>query len=194
MTQSILVSFFRRKQILVVISIITIIYFKTYIFNFFIEYKVYDISLPKYKVENVEFEKVINDYCDSKEILSIYDVVSTSLTITSQVLTFSSSTKSNNPNILTESKNAHCVGYANYFSTVCNYLLSNYEINSDWVAIPKRGQIYFCGFNIHNYLGSSTFVKDHDFVCIKNISSNELCLWVDPSLYNFTYINYISIK
>lgn len=190
--------FFRNKNLrfiifTCVISIIGFISLKAYVYNFFIEYKVYYTELPAYKVENIDLKKFIDDNCEGKSRLTVDDIVSKSMKLTKNALSFSTELNSNNPNVLINNDNAHCVGYATFFSAVCNYLIEREQLNSKWIAKPERGELYFLGINIHKYLGSSSFVRNHDFVCIENLSDQTENIYVDPSLYEFTLIERVRI-
>jgi hypothetical protein len=94
------------------------------------------------------------------------------------------------PNKLIYSKTAHCVGYASFFATTCNYLFKKYNLSDNWTAKPQIGQLYFLGTNIHKYFKSS-FFKDHDFVTIENKTTGKIYA-VDPTLNDYLFIDFIS--
>jgi hypothetical protein len=73
------------------------------------------------------------------------------------------------------------------------YCIEREQLNSKWIAKPERGELYFLGINIHKYLGPSSFVRNHDFVSIENLSDQNENIYVDPSLYEFTLIERVSI-
>jgi hypothetical protein len=72
-----------------VISIIGFISLKAYVYSFFIEYKVYSTELPSYKVENIDLKKFIDDNCEGKFRLTVDDIVSKSMKLTKNTLSFS---------------------------------------------------------------------------------------------------------
>ena len=132
-------------------------------------------------------DKKLIDYIDS----SIYNqtnpeieqIVKCGLSITSRQLNFTANKNDIDPNKLITSKTAHCVGYASFFATTCNYLLKRYNLADRWTAKPQIGQLYFLGTNIHKYF-NSTFFKDHDFVTIENKKTGEI-LAVDPTVNDY---------
>ena len=122
----------------------------------------------------------------------IEDIVKLGLSITSKKLNFSADKNDIDPNRLISSKTAHCVGYASFFATTCNYLLDKNNLTNKWTAKPQVGQLYFMGTNIHKYFNSSFFI-DHDFVTIENQTTGEIFA-VDPTVNDYLNIDFISYK
>jgi len=122
----------------------------------------------------------------------IEDIAKLGLSITSKQLNFSADKNDIDPNRLISSKTAHCVGYASFFATTCNYLLDKYNLANKWIAKPQVGQLYFLGTNIHKYFNSS-FFKDHDFVTIENKTTGEIFA-VDPTVNDYMNIDFITYK
>ena len=91
-------------------------------------------------------------------------------------------------------KSSHCVDYAEYMTSLCNYLIELNDLEHEWTAIHKRGYVYLGSINIHNYLGDNKFTQDHDFVCIENKFNKLENICVDPSLYEFTLIDRIRVQ
>jgi hypothetical protein len=127
-----------------------------------------------------------------KKDTTIKYIIRQSLSATSQKLNFTASNNDTDPNKLINSKTAHCVGYASFFSTTCNYLLHKNNLSKNWVAKPQIGQLYFFGTNIHKYF-SSTFFKDHDFVTIENKTTGEI-FNVDATVNDYLGIDFITFK
>jgi hypothetical protein len=96
------------------------------------------------------------------------------------------------PNKLLISKHANCIGYAAFFSTVCNSLLEKNNLDQQWIAKPLIGQLYFLDKNIHPYF-KSAFFKDHDFAVVKNKETGKVFA-VDPSLNDYTGIDFVSYQ
>ena len=116
-------------------------------------------------------------------------IINRGLRITSKQLNFTAEKNDNDPNKLINSRTAHCVGYAAFFATTCNYLLKKYGLDDQWNARPQMGQLYVFDRNIHKYL-NSPFLKDHDFVTIENKTTGEKFA-VDPTLNDYLGINLI---
>ena len=120
----------------------------------------------------------------------VRQIIDLALGITSQQLNFTAENNANDPNKLIYSRTAHCIGYAAYFATTCNYLLMKNGLDGQWVARPQIGQLYVLGINIHTYL-DSPFLKDHDIVIIENKATGEI-LAVDPAINDYLGIDFIS--
>jgi hypothetical protein len=103
-------------------------------------------------------DKILTDYIDANNDtqtdLDIEQIIKLGLSITSSQLTFTADKNDTDPNKLITSKTAHCVGYATFFATTCNYLLDKYKLSYTWIAKPQVGQLYFLGTNIHKYFKS----------------------------------------
>ena len=145
-----------------------------------------------YEITNDELKEYIKENRIKKESTDVEDIIKASLALTSRTLYFSFSGVDNNPNRLMHSKTANCIGYAAFFSLVCNYHLEEYNLSEEWIAIPKVGQLSAFGVNIHNYIDNK-FFKDHDFVIIENKVTKEAYA-VDPSMYDYLYIEYVTLK
>ena len=141
-------------------------------------------------------EKKLIDYIDTKnegkKDIDIDGIIKLALAATAQQLNYTASNNNNDPNNLIDSKTAHCVGYASFFATSCNYLLKKHNLSGNWVATPQIGQLYFLGINVHKYFDSA-FFKDHDFVILVNKTTGEL-LAVDPSVNDYLDIGYVTYR
>jgi hypothetical protein len=165
-------------------------YFREWFYNHLITYKTIGVR-QTYKATNSVFKEYID-----KPILSskpdIYQIVETSLEMTASKLNFTTGKNDFDPNGLVISETAHCVGYANFFTTACNNLLTKHNLSDEWKASTQIGQLYILENNIHDYF-NSPFLKDHDFVTIENKITGEV-IAVDPSLYDYFHIDYINFK
>jgi hypothetical protein len=121
---------------------------------------------------------------------NISQIIKLGLSITSEELNYSMYRSDIDPNKLVHSKTAHCVGYASFFASTCNYLLKKNNLAATWTAKPHVGHLYVFGSNIHQYFNSS-FFKDHDFVTIENKITGELFA-VDPTVNDYLCIDFIS--
>ncbi|GAA4410510.1 hypothetical protein GCM10023187_35200 [Nibrella viscosa] len=139
-------------------------------------------------------DKKLTDYIDTntneQTAPDIKQLVELSLSITSRQLNFTANKNDIDPNKLITSKTAHCVGYASFFATTCNYLLKRYNMADRWIAKPQIGQLYFLKINIHKYFNSA-FFKDHDFVTIENKKTGEIFA-VDPTVNDYLRIDFIT--
>lgn len=145
-----------------------------------------------YEIKKDQLAQYINENCIEKDSVSIEEIIKTSLSLTSKTLNFTTSKNDCDPNQLINSRSANCMGYAAFFSTVCNYQLKKHHLAGQWTAQPVIGQLYVFGTNIHHYF-SSPFFKDHDFVIIKNKATREIYS-VDPSIHDYLYIDFITLK
>jgi hypothetical protein len=132
----------------------------------------------------------IDSIIDKQADPDIEQLIKLGLSITSRRLNFTANNNDIDPNKLIYSKSAHCVGYAAFFATTCNYIFQKYNLPDSWIAKPQIGQLYFLGTNIHKYFKSS-FFKDHDFVTIENRITGEIYA-VDPVISDYLFIYFIT--
>jgi hypothetical protein len=137
-----------------------------------------------------DLTNLIDANFDNRKDPKIEQIIKLGQSITSKQLNFTISNNDIDPNKLLTSKTAHCVGYATFFATTCNYLLLKYGLNNKWTAKPRIGQLYFLGTNIHKYFNTS-FFKDHDFVTVENNETGEI-IAVDPTINDYLYIDFIT--
>lgn len=143
-----------------------------------------------YKVIDDQLATYINTNTNDVDFSEIQEIIRTGLSITADQLTFTAENNHNDPNKLIVSKTAHCVGYAYFFATSCNYLLEKYNLSSDWLATPHKGQLYLLGVNVHKYF-DSPFFKDHDFVIVENLRTGERYA-VDPTVNDYLWIDLVT--
>lgn len=77
----------------------------------------------------------------------------------------------------------HCVGYAQVYSTICNYAFKVNKIKG--YAKPVVGYVKWNGINLNKFSRFlpgkwKSFTKDHDFVEVEY--ENDFKLYVDPLL------------
>src|SRR5690606_28082663 len=123
---------------------------------------------------------------------NVEQIIKLSLSLTSNQLNFTFEKNDNDPNLLIISKTAHCVGYAHFFATTCNYLLEKHGFSADWLATSRVGQMSFIGIDVHQFF-NSPFFRDHDFVVIENLKTGEKFA-VDPSVHDYLGIDFISYR
>ncbi|MEN7551794.1 hypothetical protein AAG747_28015 [Rapidithrix thailandica] len=145
-----------------------------------------------YTVYDPELVRQIDEMAKAEKPQDIREVVDLGLLITASQLKFTFTRNEMDPNRLARSKTAHCVGYAVFFASVCNYLLKKNDLEGDWIALPHAGQLYLGQTNVHAYFTSS-FFKDHDFVILKNQLTGEI-LTIDPTLYDYLRIGFVTFK
>jgi hypothetical protein len=142
-----------------------------------------------YLAKNIKLTDYIDANTDKQTDPDIKQIIKLGLSITSRKLNFTADKNDTDPNKLIISKTAHCVGYASFFATTCNYLLEKYNLSDTWTAKPQVGQLDFLGTNIHIYF--TKFFKDHDFVTIENKKTGEI-LSVDPTVNDYLRIDFIT--
>jgi hypothetical protein len=179
------------KRTLIIILILTIVglLFRGWFYRHLVTYK--SVGL---RTNYSATDKTLTDFFDAnndKQTDSdIKQIIKLGLSITSRQLNFTADKNDTDPNKLITSKTAHCVGYATFFATICNYLLDKYNLSDTWTAKPQVGQLYFLGTKIHKYFNSA-FFKDHDFVTIENKITGEIVA-VDPTVNDYLRIDFIT--
>lgn len=100
--------------------------------------------------------------------------------LTADCLTFSMSHAENDINKMYPKNKAHCVGYAAFFATACQYAFRVNSINGH--CDHTRGLIHILGMNIHAPFHNVGWLKDHDYV---NVTLGNKTIVVDPSIEDF---------
>ena len=147
------------KQVFITILILTIVglLFRGWFYRHLVTYKSVGLR-TNYSPTDKKFTDYIEGSIDNQINPEIEQIVKLGLSITSRQLNFTSNKNDIDPNKLITSKTAHCIGYASFFATTCNYLLERYKLADTWTAKPQIGQLYFLETNIHKYF-NSTFLK-----------------------------------
>jgi len=181
----------KRLLLSVLILFILIFSFRAPLYRNLITYQSLG-ERTSYIATNSELINYIEEKLESKAKLEIEEIIKTSLKITSERLEFSQKSASVNPNRLINSHKTHCIGYAAYFTTVCNYLLKKNGLSYNWKAKHQIGQLFLFGENIHHYFESGFFLN-HDFVSIENKATRKVFA-VDPSVNDYLLTDYITFE
>jgi len=180
---------FIKRALLIILIISTVgLLFRGWFYRHLVTYKSVKIR-TNYLATNIKLTDYIDANTDKQTDPDIKQIIKLGLSITSRKLNFTVDKNYTDPNKLIISKTAHCVGYASFFATTCNYLLEKYNLSDTWTAKPQVGQLNFLGTNIHIYL--TKFFKDHDFVSIENKKTGEI-LAVDPTVNDYLRIDFIT--
>jgi hypothetical protein len=179
------------KRVFLTIFVLTAVGFllRGWLFRNLVTYKSIG-PRSNYYASNEKLINCINEKAYKQTNPDIRQIIKLSLSITSEQLHFTGNKNHTDPNKLINFKTAHCVGYASFFSTTCNYLLKKNNLANLWTAKPQAGQLYFLKTNIHAYFNSS-FFKDHDFVTIENKTTGEIYA-VDPTVNDYLRIDFVS--
>ena len=147
---------------------------------------------PVYAIENPQLRAYIENEWPTNSTKSPRAILKKALQLSARQLHFSAARNHNDPNLLINSHSAHCVGYAAFTTTICNEMLQRYQLNAEWKAEARVGQIHFLGINVHPYF-KSAFFKDHDFVVLRNLKTGEV-LAADPTVYDYLRIPCVRVK
>jgi hypothetical protein len=145
-----------------------------------------------YNASNQDLIFYIESIAEDKIDFTIDQIIHVSLTATSKKLNYTFAKNDTDPNLLIDSMSAHCIGYASFFVTVCNYLLKKNNLDHVWAVKPQIGKMYALGYNLHEYFNHPYF-KDHDFVSIENKITGETFA-LDPTINDYLGIVYITFK
>ncbi|GHN01584.1 hypothetical protein WSM22_30730 [Cytophagales bacterium WSM2-2] len=177
----------KRIGIGALIFILTVLVFRGWVYRHLFTYKSIG-ERTNYKATDFKLLQYI-DSSSGRQDSQIKSIIETSLSLTSKSLIFTDELDDKDPNKLIVSKRANCIGYAAFFSAVCNRLLVKNNLDKQWIAKPLIGQLYFLDNNIHPYF-KSAFFKDHDFAVIENKTTGQVFA-VDPSLNDYTGIDFV---
>ena len=186
---------FIKRTLLIILILSTVgLLFRGWFYRHLVTYKSVKIR-TNYLATNIKLTDYIDANTDNQTDPDIKQIIKLGLSITSRKLNFTVDKNDTDPNKLIISKTAHCVGYASFFATTCNYLLEKYNLSDTWTAKPQAGQLDFLGTNIHKYFTrffkDRNFIKDHDFVTIENKKTGEI-LAVDPTVNDYFRIDFIT--
>lgn len=172
------------------ILILALILFRGVIYRLLIKYNEIgtrtEIKITSRKLIEIIETKSANRKLDLEKIVDIADK------ITNEELEFTTSRASNNPNMLINSKQANCVGYAAMFNSITNYLIRKNKLQNDIKAEQKIGQLTLFGINLHQYF-ESPFFRDHDFNEIIDKKTGKI-IAVDPSLSDYLWIKKVALR
>jgi len=147
---------------------------------------------PIYRATNKVLIRTIEARLSEHPAAEVKDVVQLAQDITARQLMYRATRTANDPNQLVASRRAHCVGYAAFCATTCNYLFVRRHQDKVWQARPQLGRLYFLGENVNRYF-SSPFFRDHDFVLIENRQTGER-LAVDPTISDYLGIDEVALR
>lgn len=145
-----------------------------------------------YAATDNQLLQYLDGYTGLSESSSVDDIIDAALSLTTGKLRFTAANNDVDPNKLIHAETAHCVGYAAFFTTACNFYFRKYHLDETWVATPQIGQLYLFGENVHPYF-STPFFKDHDFAIIRNKRTGEQ-IAVDPNVYDYLIIREITLR
>lgn len=108
------------------------------------------------------------------------EIISYCRRLTTGCLSFSMSHAENDINKMYPKNKAHCVGYAAFFASTCQYA---FQVNgTNGHCDHMRGWIHILGLNIHTPFRDIGSLKDHDYV---NVRLDGKTIHVDPSIEDF---------
>ena len=164
--------------------------FRSPLYLFFISYD----EVGKRDVYAITNKDIINCITKNKKErnLTFNEILSLSHSITNKSLYFTPEKNHLDPNLLYQSKSAHCIGYAGFFSAICNFLLIQNNLEKEWEVTHSIGEIYVLDCNIHDYF-ETPFFKDHDFVKISNKETNKI-IAIDPTVSDYLGVQIIRVK
>jgi hypothetical protein len=179
-----------KRTFLTILILTTVgLLFRGWFYRHLVTYKSVGLR-TNYSATDEKLIDYIDARIDKQTEPDIKQLIKIGLSMTSEQLNFTADKNDIDPNKLVSSKKAHCVGYASFFATTCNYLIKKYNLADKWIAEPQIGHLYFLGTNVHGYFNSS-FFKYHDFVTVENKSTGEIFA-VDPTVNDYFNIDFIS--
>ncbi|QHI36063.1 hypothetical protein IMCC3317_14160 [Kordia antarctica] len=172
----------------ILVSGILLFIFKGFLYRNLVAYTKIE-TRKNYAITNKNIIQSIEKYTNDEE-LTIDDIIEISNKITSKELEFTLHETSNNPNLNFETNKANCIGYSSLFNAVGNYILQQQNLSETYEFRHVVGKMKFLGYDIHNIF-KSPFFKDHDYneIINKKIGAKH---YVDPSLYDYTWINRVT--
>ncbi len=149
-------------------ALILLVAFRGPIFNSLVKYKAVG-TRPEVTITN----QVLLDNITSKSQglrPKVEDIARIADEITTETLSFTTTSASSNPNELVNSPRAHCVGYAAMFNSIANTIIQENAWQDRLAATHHIGSLTVVGVEPHHYFASQ-FFKDHDFNEIHDLST-----------------------
>ena len=187
----IIMKFLKRLGATTLVLLLSIILFRGPLYRSCVTYRSIG-TRGLFEANDAQLIHFLEDNDVSKQAPSVKSIIEQSLSLASEQLHFTVANNPVDPNRLIHSYAAHCVGYAEFFSTTCTYYFKNNRLENTWHAQPQQGQLYLFGYNVHPWF-STPFFKDHDFVIIRNKMTGEV-IAVDPTVHDYLYISTVSVR
>lgn len=175
------------------LTTLLVVAFRGQLFRYLVKYD----TIGARKNDHISSEtSIFSAYLKTLEIgvpnPNLEDILSYTLSLTSSNLYFTTGKAENLPERLHVTRGANCIGYAAYFTQICNTLLTKHQLDHEWKAQQEIGQLFFLGKNVHHWL-RSPFLRDHDFVIITNSRTGQR-LAVDPSIHDCLRIDSVTLR
>lgn len=164
--------------------------FRGFLYRYLINYSIVGVRRNHLLVDTDLFLEIDKQTIGEKQ--KIDEIVQLSHRITSKKLRFTFTKVEDNSNSVLRGKRANCVGYASLFNSIFNYIIKKQKLSDSYECVHLVGKLDFLGMDIHK-LFDSPFFKDHDFNSIRNKITEEK-KFVDPSLRDYLYIDYVTCK
>lgn len=149
-------------------------------------------TIKERTVLDVANEKLKNRLKETENNTSVDDLIQNSLKETASILSFSFYKCDHETDKLVETKKANCIGYSAFLASVIQFKLKQSGMENDWKVHHNVGEIYLVNENINRHFNSG-FFRDHDFVTVENLKTNET-IGIDATLYDYFRIERIKLK
>lgn len=111
---------------------------------------------------------------------TLEEAIPLALDITKSTLAFKLKSINNNDVVyLSDSKQAHCVGYSNFYNAILTSILINSNI-TNYKIYRVRAKVFFAGIEITSIIDNPSF-KNHDISVVLDTKTNKQYI-IDPSL------------
>lgn len=165
-------------------TILLIILFRGPLFRATVNYKIIGEREITLFNDNQLISKL--DKKENNQPKSLEELIKTTLKSTNKSLSFTTEDVPSDPNIVVNSGEANCIGYAALFCSIFQFLTEEQGEQNLYRAHHQIGNLYFLNLNLHT-LFNHPFFKDHDFVSIEILNTGEK-IFIDPSLSDYTGI------
>jgi len=164
--------------------------FKGIIYRFLVNYSVIK-TRTSIHLTNTTLCNEIDERIKGKTF-TINEIIELTTLITSKKLSFTFHKASSNSNYILKEQKANCIGYSSLFNSIGTYILKQKKLTKQYKFTHQVGKLAILGYDIHQFI-DSPFFKDHDFNEIEDLKTN-VSYFVDPSLNDYFYINYVVCK
>lgn len=119
--------YLKRIMLILLILVTAGMLFRGWLYRHLITYRTVG-QRPTYLITDNKLAAFIDMNVGKKKGQDIEEIIKMGLSVTARQLNFTAAHNDNDPNKLLYSRTAHCVGYASFFATTCNYLLKKNDL------------------------------------------------------------------
>ncbi len=180
---------FRNVAIGFALFVVLIVLFKGVLFRWFVVYA----SFGPRKVSvtaSAEMKAWISAETDRYALDGEHDILTEAQRLTAKRLQFTTGPCAADAATVFKERKANCIGYAALCAAIGNTIFEMRGLDGQWETHVETAQLRVFGMNVNAWF-ASPFLKDHDFVTIRDQHGN-MHFAVDPTVFEYFGITSVS--